>query len=90
MELTALPARALLELAALRAEAPEIAARTLLAAATLGGARALGWAEAYGTIEPGKRSELIAVTLPDEVADVEEYLLSGITPRAVRWLEECA
>jgi len=78
------------ELAALRAEAPEIPARTLLAAATLGGARALGWAEAYGTIEPGKRSELIAVTLPDEVADVEEYLLSGITPRAVRWLEECA
>ena len=76
------------ELAALRLLAPDIPAPILLTAATLGGARALGWAGTYGTIEPGKRSDLIAVALPKGVADVEEYLLSGIASQDVRWLEE--
>jgi len=37
--------------------------------------------------EPGKRAPLIAVRLPANVDDVEEYLVSGIEPSAIRWLE---
>ena len=32
------------------------------------------------------RSVLIAVRVPQAVTDVEEYLVSGITPDAVRWV----
>jgi cytosine/adenosine deaminase-related metal-dependent hydrolase len=75
------------ELKEARRLAPRVPARALLRAATLAGARALGFEEDLGSIEAGKRAALIAVTLPDDVADVEEYLLSGIEPAAVRWLE---
>ena len=37
-----------------------------------------------GSIEPGKRAQLLAVRLPAGVSDVEEYLLSGIDPSDVR------
>ncbi len=75
------------ELAMMRRLAPFVAARTLLESATRHGADALGFSRELGTIERGKRAELIAVTLPDVVDDVEEYLVSGIQPRDVRWLE---
>lgn len=75
------------ELAEARRLAPGVPARRLLESATLTGARALGFARELGSIEPGKRAALVAVSLPERVADVEEYLLSGITPAAIRWLD---
>jgi cytosine/adenosine deaminase-related metal-dependent hydrolase len=76
------------ELATLRALAPDVPASALLASATLHGARALGFDGEYGTIEPEKRASLIAVNVPAGVDDVEEYLVGGIPPSHVRWIEE--
>jgi cytosine/adenosine deaminase-related metal-dependent hydrolase len=75
------------ELATARALAPTVPAAALLESATRSGAAALGCAGDYGTIEPGRRARLIAVTLPDAVDDVEEYLVSGIEPDQIRWVE---
>ena len=75
------------ELATMRALAPGVPAVALLQSATLEGARALGFDADYGSIEPGKRAALIAVALTPDVDDVEEYLVGGITPEQIRWLE---
>ncbi|MQA31476.1 MAG: amidohydrolase family protein [Luteitalea sp.] len=75
------------ELAALRALAPAVPAASLLESATRVGARALGFDADFGTIEPGKRARLIAVSVPDATTDVEEYLVSGILPEQIRWIE---
>jgi aminodeoxyfutalosine deaminase len=75
------------ELATMRALAPEVPASALLASATLEGARALGFDADYGSIEPGKRARLIAVALTGELDDVEEYLVSGISPDQIKWVE---
>jgi cytosine/adenosine deaminase-related metal-dependent hydrolase len=75
------------ELAALRSLAPEVPAASLLRTATLAGAEALGFASELGSIEPGKRAELIAVRLPANLADVEEYLVSGVVPDDISWLD---
>jgi len=75
------------ELAEMRALAPEVPARALLDSATRAGAVALGFGRELGTIEPGKRARLIAVALPPSVGDVEEYLLSGIQPEQIRWID---
>lgn len=75
------------ELAATRRLAPRVSARQLLDSATLGGARALGFGATFGSIEPGKQAALVAVRVPAGVRDVEEYLLSGIEPGAVTWLD---
>jgi cytosine/adenosine deaminase-related metal-dependent hydrolase len=104
------------ELHTMRWLAPSVPARTLLASATRVGAEALGLGDELGTIEVGKRAELIAVRIPvaDGTApprehsanplpkisagnperapasagafDVEEYLVSGITPGQIRWV----
>jgi cytosine/adenosine deaminase-related metal-dependent hydrolase len=74
------------ELATLRALAPRVSASELLESATLNGARALGFDREFGSIEPGKRARLIAVDVPDAVDDVEEYLVSGVSPRQVKWI----
>jgi cytosine/adenosine deaminase-related metal-dependent hydrolase len=74
------------ELARARQLAPRVPARALLESATRCGASALGFGDQFGTIEAGKRDALIAVRVPDEVADVEEYLLTGIEPSAIMWL----
>ena len=75
------------ELATLRALAPSVPASTLLASATIEGARALGFDADYGTIEPGKRAQLVAVDMPAGTRDVEECLVSGIQRDQVRWIE---
>ena len=74
------------ELAEARRIAPKVPAHTLLRSATLNGATALGFGDEFGSIEPGKRAALIAVSVPDGVTDVEEYLVSGIQPAAIQWL----
>lgn len=74
------------ELAAMRWLAPGVAARRLLESATRVGAEALGMGAELGTIAPGKRAALIAVEVPPGVADVEEYLVSGVDPRQVTWI----
>ena len=75
------------ELATMRALAPAVPASRLLDSATRQGARALGFDADYGTIEPGKQARLLAVAIPDGVDDVEEYLVSGVQPEQIRWLD---
>ena len=75
------------ELATMRALAPSVPARTLLDSATRQGSRALGFDADYGTIEAGKLARLLAVTVPADTDDVEEYLVSGIVPAQIRWIE---
>jgi aminodeoxyfutalosine deaminase len=76
------------ELAAMRALAPGVPAAALLESATRHGADALGFGQEYGTIEPGKRARLLAIDLPADPVDVEEYLVSGVHRDAIRWVEE--
>lgn len=76
------------ELAEARRIAPSVPARRLLESATFIGARALGFGDEFGTIEPGKRADLIAVSIPANVRDVEEYLLGGIDIRQVSCMRE--
>ncbi len=75
------------ELAQMRVLAPQVPAARLLESATIAGAQALGFGNEFGTIEIGKRAELIAVRVPPAVNDVEEYLVSGLQPDAIMWLE---
>ena len=74
------------ELAEARRLAPRVPASALLESATRRGAEALAFGSEFGTIEPRKRAQLIAVRTPAAVDDVEEYLVSGITPANVSWL----
>jgi aminodeoxyfutalosine deaminase len=76
------------EMAEVRRLAPAVPAARILESATLAGAEALGFGAELGSIEPGKRAQLLAVRVPADVTDVEEYLVSGIEPGDVRWLDE--
>ena len=62
----------------------------MLDSATRAGARALGFDADYGTIDAGKRARLLAVEIPPRVDDVEEYLISGIDPSQIQWVDEIA
>jgi len=75
------------EVATLHALAPSVPAASLLESATIQGARALGFDADYGTIEPGKLARLLAVDIPPGTSDVEEYLVSGVHPGQIRWVE---
>jgi cytosine/adenosine deaminase-related metal-dependent hydrolase len=75
------------EIAAMRRIASDVPASALLDSATRKGAEALGFGAEFGTIDAGKRARLIAVDVPRGIDDVEEYLVSGIGPRQVRWIE---
>jgi cytosine/adenosine deaminase-related metal-dependent hydrolase len=75
------------ELAEMRRLAPAIPARRILESGTLAGAAALGFDAELGSIEPRKRAQLLAVRLPADVDDVEQYLVSGIEPSDIRWLD---
>ena len=74
------------ELAAVRRLAPQVPATSVLQSATLAGAEALGFDADFGSLEPGKRAQILAVRVPADVADVEEYLLGGIDPADITWL----
>ncbi|MBA3949500.1 MAG: amidohydrolase family protein, partial [Acidobacteria bacterium] len=64
------------ELAAARRVSTVSDAR-LLESATRGGAVALGLGAEYGRIAPGVRAPLLAVAVPPDVSDVEQYLVAG-------------
>ena len=79
------------ELQTMRWLAPSVPARRLLESATRIGAEALALGDELGTIEVGKIADLIAVRVPVEAGvqtgqDIEEYLVSGITPQQVDWV----
>jgi aminodeoxyfutalosine deaminase len=78
------------ELAELRRLAKQVPARALIASATLNGACALGFQSDFGSIEPGKRDHLIAVGLPGSLTDVEEWLVAGVGPDEIRWIDPSA
>ena len=61
---------------------------SILRSATVDGAAALGFGSELGSIAPGKRAELIAVNVPAGVEDVEEYLVGGIQPTDIAWLDQ--
>jgi cytosine/adenosine deaminase-related metal-dependent hydrolase len=75
------------EMAEVRRLAPHVPAARILASATIAGAEALGFATELGSIEPGKRAQLLAVRIPDGVTDVEQYLVCGVEPGDIRWLD---
>jgi aminodeoxyfutalosine deaminase len=77
------------ELAAARALS-NVSPAKLLQSATLTAARALGFGDELGSITPGKRADLIAVRLPADLpsgADVEQYLVGGVQPPDIAWLD---
>ena len=78
------------ELGAMRKIAPRVPASALLDSATRQGARALGFEAEYGTIEPRKRARLIAVATDGPVNDVEEYLVNGVSPDRISWIEDAS
>jgi aminodeoxyfutalosine deaminase len=75
------------ELQTMRRLAPGVPASRLLESATLTGARALGLGDELGSLTPGKRAEMIAIELPGQMHDVEEFLLGGITASQLEWVE---
>jgi aminodeoxyfutalosine deaminase len=76
------------ELAAMRRLAPGVPASRILESATLNGARALGLDDELGSLAVGKQAKMISVRLPDGVGDVEEFLVSGITPDRIEPLNQ--
>lgn len=78
------------ELAELRRLAPDVPASLLLRSATVAGASALGRGRTHGAVEPGRRAALIAVDISGAGADVEEYLLNGVRPEQITWLDDSA
>jgi aminodeoxyfutalosine deaminase len=75
------------ELAEMHRLAPAVPPSALLDSATRQGADALGFGAEFGTLDSGKRARLLAVSVPPDTSDVEEYLVSGIRSDAIRWVD---
>ncbi len=78
------------EMVAVRRLCPDLPASHILKSATLDGAVALGFGRELGSISTGKRAELLALRVPEKAAtpvDVEEYLVGGIAPADITWLD---
>jgi cytosine/adenosine deaminase-related metal-dependent hydrolase len=75
------------ELAMLRRLAPEVAPSRLIRSATWSGARALGLDADFGSLRAGTRAAMVAVAVPAGTRDVEQWLVSGVPPSAVRRVE---
>ena len=75
------------ELAEMRRLAPGVPAARLIESATRQGAAALGFSGEFGTLDAGMHADMIAVRVPPGTDDVEEYLVSGIEPDAIQWLD---
>ena len=76
------------ELRAIRQLGPFVPPSAILRSATLSGAEALGFGDQLGAIVPGYRAALVAVECAEQVDDVEEYLVGGVQPSQVTWLDE--
>jgi len=76
------------EMAEVRRLAPGVPARAIIDSGTRAGAAALGFAGQLGELTPGARATLLGVDVPTGIPDVEEYLVSGVDPSSLRWLEE--
>ncbi len=78
------------EMRLLAGDHPGVRPADILAMATLGGARALHLARDFGTLEPGRRADILAVALPVAPADADElleYLVTGGRSIQPRWIE---
>jgi len=75
------------ELAEMHRLAPAVPPSALLDSATRQGADALGFGAEFGTLDSGRRARLLAVRIPPDTSDVEEYLVSGIRSDAIRWVD---
>ena len=75
------------ELAEMRRLTPAMPAAELLRAATLSGAEALGYGTTHGAITAGRRAALIAVAGAGQAGDVEEYLVGGVGPQDITWID---
>ncbi len=74
------------EMAELRRLGPAVPASAIVRSATHVGAQSLGFPD-RGSIGPGMRARLVAVRCAAGLDDVEEYLVSGIEPDQVTWME---
>jgi len=77
------------EIRIMRREHPQVQPEDVLAMATLGGARALGIDHDYGTLDKGKKSDFLAVPVPEHVRtaqEVAEYLTADCTLIKPVWI----
>ena len=74
------------ELKAMRSSPPRAGAVSCSRAPRSVGARALGLAGSSGTFAGGKHPAILAIQVARSCADVEEYLVGGITPAQVAWV----
>lgn len=67
---------------------PQLAPQKILELATLEAAQALGWGEELGALAPGRRADLVAVAMPDQIDtdDPYELLLHHDLPVAAVWI----